>query len=72
MYAVFSPFWNRTISRHRSIENAVKAEDKFQRMIKRENGESSYVPTSIKRIECGELVGLTEDESAEAAYLRDR
>jgi len=46
-YSVYDTFNQRTISRHRSLEAAVKAEHRFQRAVKRANGESSYIPTEI-------------------------
>ena len=41
-------FNNRIISRHRSVDNAVRARAKHARMIRRVNGGNSYVWYSIR------------------------
>ena len=48
MFELYDTFNGHTISRHRSIEAAVKADRKFQRAVKRANGDSSYIPTQIR------------------------
>ena len=36
-----------TISRHRTVKAAVKADKAHNKAVKRANGQSSYIPTSI-------------------------
>jgi len=59
MYALYDSFNKVTISRHRTIKAAVKADIKLQRSLRH----GSYIPTVTKRIVKGQLVALTEDES---------
>ena len=40
-------FNNRVLSRHRTIEAAVKASRRHARAVERRNGKGSYIPTSI-------------------------
>lgn len=75
MYALINTFnGNRVISRHRTIDNAVKADIKFQRAVKRANGRDSYMPTDIVEIKrvagCEVRCELPEDdrEFMSAAY----
>jgi len=35
------------LSLHRSESAALKADDKFQRLVKRANGQHSYIPTAV-------------------------
>jgi hypothetical protein len=44
---LFDTFNQKVISRHRSISAAGKANDKFQRAVKK-NGSSSYIPVDIR------------------------
>jgi hypothetical protein len=61
MYALVNTFHNdKIVSRHRSINNAAKANARYQRDCKRCNGESSYMPTKIMRIVEGSLEPLND------------
>jgi hypothetical protein len=62
MYAVYDTFNNRVVSRHRTIEAAVKADRRFQNRVQRIHGQSSYIPTKIKKIEGRELLDLEEND----------
>lgn len=46
-YTLHDTFNDRTVSRHRSIEAAIRASYQFSRAVKRANGASSYIPTVI-------------------------
>ena len=46
-YILTDTFNDRTISTHRTIDAAVKAQIKHQRAVKRANGAHSYIPTMI-------------------------
>lgn len=46
-YIVRDTFNDQDISRHRSLEAAVKADDKFRRKVRLANGAASYIPTTI-------------------------
>lgn len=47
MYELYDTFNNQTISRHRTIANAVKARKKLDRQVSAANGKGSYIPTCI-------------------------
>lgn len=47
MYELYDTFNDRVISRHRTIKNAVRADIRFNRRIKKYHGQSSYIPTQI-------------------------
>ena len=46
MYHLIDTFNSHRISSHRTIKAAVKADNAYQRAVKRANGESSYIPTA--------------------------
>jgi len=46
-YTLRDTFNNCTLSTHRTLEAACKADKKHDAMIKRANGNSSYIPTEI-------------------------
>lgn len=66
MYALLNSFSNKIISRHRTVDNAVKADDRLQSAVKRSNGPGSYIPTRLVETVDGELVPVDEDEVAAA------
>ena len=47
MIILTDTFNGRTISRHRTVKAAVKADKAHNKAVKRANGQSSYIPTSI-------------------------
>jgi len=49
MYTLVDTFNGYTVSRHRTLLNAVSASLRFSRAIRRANGASSYIPTEILR-----------------------
>jgi hypothetical protein len=46
-YSLHDTFNDRELSRHRSIETAVRASLRFSRAVKRANGQNSFIPTRI-------------------------
>jgi hypothetical protein len=46
-YSLHDTFNDCEISRHRSIETAVRASLRFSRAVKRANGQNSFLPTCI-------------------------
>lgn len=46
-YILYDTFNRREISRHRTLDAAVKADRAFQRRVKRANGPTSFIPTEI-------------------------
>ncbi|TXH12085.1 MAG: hypothetical protein E6R03_13590 [Hyphomicrobiaceae bacterium] len=46
-YTVEDTFNKRTVSNHRTLLAAVRAERKFLKAVKRANGANSYIPTRI-------------------------
>jgi hypothetical protein len=63
LYDIFN---QKVISRHKTIEAAGKANERFQKAVKKANGSSSYIPVDI-RIETKE--GLAEFEPDSVDYL---
>lgn len=49
MYELNDTFNKRLISRHRTLDAAVRADIAHGRAVRRANGQSSYIPTSITR-----------------------
>jgi hypothetical protein len=47
MYILTDTFNGRELSRHRTIEAAVKAMQRTDRAVKRNNGSTSYLPMAI-------------------------
>ena len=47
MYTVKNTLSGATISRHRNLANAVKAEDEIHRKLQFENGPMTFIPTAI-------------------------
>ena len=46
-YTLFDHFNMRTISQHRTLESASRAQVRHSRAVKRTNGKNSYLPTII-------------------------
>lgn len=55
MYILSDTFNGREISRHQSLENALKARAKHLRAVKRANGANSYLTYSITRADGEEI-----------------
>lgn len=49
MYLLLDTFNHRVISRHLSLRTVFDARLRFDRAVTRANGNSSYIPTTIKR-----------------------
>lgn len=47
-YQLFDTFNRVTISRHKTLEAMVRAHKRHARMIRRANGQNSYIPTSYR------------------------
>lgn len=47
MFILHDTFNDREISRHRKLENAIKAQRKHAAAVRRANGKNSYIPTKI-------------------------
>lgn len=62
-YTLHDTFNDKSVSRHRSIEAAVRASYRFSRAVRRANGAGSYVPTVIL---CdGQRLDDRQEESAQ-------
>jgi hypothetical protein len=68
MFALLDTFNDHVISRHRTIEAAVKADRRHQRSIKRMHGPASYIPTKIMRLEADGALSPVSDEEAQYVY----
>lgn len=65
MFALINNDGNRIISRHRTVRNAVRADSKLQRLVRKINGQNSYIATGYRRLVGDELEPLTDDEQDE-------
>lgn len=64
----------RVVSRHRTRGAAEAAEERLQRVVKRANGDSSYLLTSIVEADATAVRnrrGMSEGEAVEAYFVRD-
>ena len=62
-FTLYDTFNDREVSRHRSIETAVRAQLSHSRAVKRANGQNSFIPT---RILCNGA--RLDDNQQEAAF----
>ena len=70
MFAILDTFNNKIVSRHRTVRAASEANDRFQRAIRRNNGQSSYIPVDLRRIaKGGQLERLGEDSPEMEEWL---
>lgn len=66
MYVLIDTFNNRVLSKHRTIAACVTADSTFLRKLKKNNGASSYIPTTIKSVGAnGKYHELSDAERAE-------
>jgi hypothetical protein len=66
MYHLHETFNGTLVSSHRTLRAAVEADIRFQRAVRRANGESAYIPTEILR----NSVRLTDEEADEVWEIR--
>jgi hypothetical protein len=70
MYAIYDTFNDRIVSRHRTIDAAIKADQRLQRSVKQSNGATSYLPTELRTIDKdGSTQRLPEDSSEQEQWL---
>lgn len=50
MFKLIDTFNDRTISKHRTLDAAVKAQAKHSRMVREANGGNSYIPKKIVEV----------------------
>jgi hypothetical protein len=60
MYQLIDTFNERLISRHRTLDALARAERRFDRAVKRNNGPGSYIPTGVLAPD-GTRIDLTDD-----------
>lgn len=61
MITLYDTFNRRRISRHRTLEAAVRADRKLQRAVRRANGATSYLPTEYRNSD-GTAVDMSTDD----------
>lgn len=66
-FRVRDTFNDRTVSHHRTIAAAVAAERRFNRAVKRANGQNSFIPTCIEQYACAGLWVPADYEEVMAA-----
>ena len=54
-YKLVDTFNNVVISRHNTLEAMVRADKKHQRMVRKANGKSSYIPTAYRNADGTEI-----------------
>jgi len=69
MFAIFDTFNEKVISRHRTVREAVKANNKFQAAVKRNNGHSSYIPVELRIVSKDKLVKLDPDSQEQEEWI---
>jgi hypothetical protein len=70
MFAILDTFNNKIVSRHRTVSAAVEANARFQRAVKRSNGQSSYIPVELRIVsKDGSLERLGEDSQEMEEWL---
>jgi hypothetical protein len=60
MFKLIDTFNNCTISTHRTLDAAVKAQAKHSRAVSRANGSNSYIPKKIVEVVMGEEVPVDQ------------
>jgi hypothetical protein len=58
MFKLIDTFNNHTISTHRTLDAAVKAQAKHSKAVTKANGASSYIPKKIVEVIKGEEVAV--------------
>ena len=66
MFKLIDTLNARTISSHRTLDAAVRAQFKHSKAVKKANGQNSFIPTKIAEIIEGEEVGVDYDTLVEA------
>ena len=70
MYVLYDTFNDRIVSRHRKLVAACKANERFQRQIKKNNGANSYIPVDLRILhKDGRLEKLEEGSPDQAFWL---
>lgn len=69
MYTLIDTFNNHTISRHRTLENAIRAQRRHLAAVRRANGPNSYLTYDITLN--GERIDGERWEEAELSLDRD-
>lgn len=64
-YQLFDTFNKVVISRHNSLEAMVRAHKKHARMIRKANGQSSYIPTSYRN---ADGTPISDDDAQFCSY----
>jgi hypothetical protein len=60
----------KIISKHRNLVNAIKANSKYQKMVKKNNGQNSYIPTDYYTIQSdGSLEEISSGDVFEAQCM---
>jgi len=69
MYVIYDTFNKNIISRHRTIEGAVKGKRKFFRRFYENNTQSSYLPTALMVERNGDLTDASESDRNKFARI---
>jgi len=73
MFAIFDDFNRKVISKHRTIQTAAKAKQKFVEQFRRNNSTHAYLPVVLTRLTpSGEVLPANDDEYLDFCRILDR
>ena len=73
MYAIFDDFNRKVISKHRTIQTAARAKQKFIDQFRRNNSSQAYLPVVLTRVDSsGEVLPISDDEYLDFCRILDR
>ena len=73
MYAIYDDFNRKVISRHRTIQTAAKAKQKFVEQFRRNNSTQAYLPVILTRVTpSGGVLPANDDEYLDFCRILDR
>jgi hypothetical protein len=70
-HRIYDTFNRRVVSNHQSLRTAVLAARKFQRAVRKSNGQNSYIPTIIEYLtqdEDPQWISVPSDEVHDAEW----
>ena len=73
MFAIFDDFNRKVISKHRTIQTAARAKQKFIEQFRRNNSSHAYLPVVLTRVTpSGEVLPANDEDHGEFCRLLDK
>lgn len=72
MFILFDSFNNKVLSRHRTLENSIKAKSKVLKNVKKWNGNNSYLPMDIFELVNKEMVKVDDQRIYQSEVNLDK